>query len=742
MARKNRQTRQPSPEELMMMQNAQQPRQDPTNAQRPQDQPVQVATDIRNGHQYAQDHGTPDQSGEQEWAQNPANSIIQAGNDPEKPPIGKEQVRKARFTLQKYKEGKQQYEDQIIRDEKWFKMRHWDLLRTPDMADQPEPASGWLFNTITSKHADFMDNFPQPDILPREPGDKQEAEILSSIVPVILEQNDFRKVYSDEVWYKLKHGTGIFGVFWDSGKLNGLGDVTIRSIDVLNLFWQPGVKDIQDSENLFNVELVDNDRLTEAYPQLIGKLGKGSDSTIKKYYHDENIETSNKSAVIDWYYKKNINGKITVQLCKFVNDEVLYATENNNYTEMQLKAEPVYTQDGMPATDRNGNYAVNWQQEPVAPSMRERGLYDHGLYPFVFDPLWKEQDSPCGFGFVQVCKSAQTSIDIFNAAIEKNVQYTCNPRYFVRNDGGINEEEFSNPQNLLVHVDGNLGEDSMQPVESPTLVNSNYINILTSKIDEMKEIAGNRDVSNGGITSGVTAASGIAAMMQSSGKTSRDQIATTYEAYKDVVTMVIELIRQFYDMPRQFRITGKNGQVDFVEFDNTGLQPESLGNDYGVNMGYRLPVFDIKVDAEKENVYTQQAQNEFALQLYSNGMLNPQYADQSLAALDMMEFQGKASVINKVAQNGLMYQQMLQMQQQMLQMAEMIDQLTGGQTNLSDTLATGVNTQMAYNAADVAQRKGAQTTVPSGNNITSGASGNTIIDNAKQRAAEYTQVKS
>jgi hypothetical protein len=67
------------------------------------------------------------------------------------------------------------------------------------------------------------------------------------------------------------------------------------------------------------------------------------------------------------------------------------------------------------------------------------------------------------------------------------------------------------------------------------------------------------------------------------------------------------------------------------------------------------------------------SQNELALQFYQAGFFNPQMADQALACLDMMDFDRKQFIMQKIAQNGGMYQQMLMMQQQMLQMAQMID---------------------------------------------------------------------
>lgn len=645
-------------------------------------------------------------------------------------PIGKEQVRNAYEVLRKYKQGKQRLEDKITRNEKWWKMRHWDLMQTEETMDDPKPASGWLFNVVISKHADFMDSFPDSDILPREPGDVEEAQRLSSIIPVVMDQIGYRKVYSDEVWYKLKNGTGCFGVYWDQSKLNGLGDISIENVDLLSIFWEPGIKDIQKSKNIFTVELVDNDTLKQAYPQVAEQLSASSDTILKKYMYDETIDTTGKTAVIDWYYKKPVNGRMTLQYCKFVGDTVLYATENDVNPPTEPQEQPVFDENGNALLDPQTGLPVTQVVNVVTgPSMAERGLYDHGKYPFVFDVLFPEAGMPVGFGFIDVCKNAQASIDIFNNAFEKNAQHVCSPRYLVRNDGGVNEEEFADPNKLIVHVDRNMGQDSIQPINVPTMVNGNYISILENKINEMKETAGNRDATNGGTQSGVTAASAIAAMQESSGKTSRDQINTTFDAHREIVTMVIELIRQFYSMPRQFRITGEQGEQEFVQYSNAGLQPQDQGTEFGIDMGYRVPAFDVKVEAEKSSSYSRLSQNELAMQFYNAGFFNPQYADQVSACLEMMDFQGKQSVLQKVQQNGGMYQQMLQMQQQMLQLSEMVDQLSGGQYNMSGQMSDQIN-----------QNLNAQEGTPRGTTKapTSVGDESAITKNAREQAAQTT----
>ena len=608
--------------------------------------------------------------------------------------IGREQVQAAQQTLQKYKEGKANLERRIVENEQWFKLRHWECMRK-DKPNQVEPSSGWLFNAIANKHADAMDNYPSPNILPREEGDKAEAEMLSSIIPVLLEQNDFEETY-DNVWdYKLKAGTGIYGVFWDKEKLNGLGDVTIKKVDIINLFWESGITDIQRSRNFFHVELADNDLLLGAYPQLEGKLGN-STLDISKYIYDDNVDTNNKSAVVDWYYKKNQGGKTVLHYCKYVNDVVLFATENE-------------------------------------PEFAERGWYDHGLYPFVFDPLFSVEGTPCGFGYIDVGKSAQEYIDRGNQAIMQNMLANAKPRHFIRNDGEVNEEEYADLSKDFIHVNGNLGQDSILPVQGKPL-NDIYVQVINNKIDELKEVTGNRDISTGGTSSGVTAASAIAAMQEAGSKLSRDNCKASYRAFRKVCLMIIELIRQFYDIPRCFRIMGENGAARYVEYSNAGITPQFQGIEMGVDMGYRTPLFDIEITAQKQSPYSKMSQNELALQFYSAGFFNPQMADQALACLDMMDFDRKHFVTQKVSQNGTLYQQLLMAQQTMLKLAQIVDQDRG--TNLAEQVAAGITGGVA--PAPTAAVPGANVDETEALGGKEGPKEASTTKNARQRVAEST----
>lgn len=535
-------------------------------------------------------------------------------------PIGQEQLRDWMRVLQRYKSGKASLERRVIAAEQWWKLRNEfeEMKVSRQNPDDFKCKSGWLHNVIVSKHADAMEAYPEPNILPREAGDVEEARTLSAIIPCILEQNHFERTYSDNMWQKLKTGTGCYQITWDQSKLNGLGDISIERVNLLNLFWEPGVTDIQDSKHFFYTYMEDGEELVSRYPQLKGKL-KGDAFQASKFLYDDRVPTEGMYTVINHYYHRYANGKKVLHYCKFVGDEILYSTEN----------------DG------------------------EEGLYSHGKYPFVFDPLYPVEGSPSGYGFIDLCSNGQTQIDLMKTAFMKNTMAGATPRYFFRGSGSVNEDEFLDLTNPVVHVSGQLNDDTVRPIEYNAL-SGNYISVLENTISELRETTGNTETATGSTGSGVTAASAIAALQEASGKGSRDSSKASYRAYSEIVDMVIELIRQFYDMPRRFRITGEMGGDRFVSYDNRALRPQYQGSVGGVDMGYRLPVFDIKIEPQKRNAYTKLSQNELALQFYSTGFMLPQNADTAIMTLEMMEFEGKDRLVQKIAANASLYQELQQ----------------------------------------------------------------------------------
>lgn len=576
--------------------------------------------------------------------------------------IGENDIRRAQDILRKYREGKHHLDETTIENEDWYKLQHRRYFKDKKFGNLP--FSAWMFNSIWGKHADAMDNYPEPVVLPRERSDEKVAQTLSTVIPVILKNCKFHRTYSIATWDKLKNGTCIYGIFWDQNLYNGLGDIAITAVDMLDFYWEPGVKDIQDSQNIFQLAVRDNDSLVAEYPQLKDRLGNFPET--KRYNYDESIDLSDKSVVVDWYYKKHNGSATVVHYVKFVDDNLLYASEN----------------------------------DPAC----ENGFYETDQYPFVMDVLFPEKGTPAGFGFVDIARNPQEYIDKLGGDILDNASLVARPRPIIKDSAAINEEEFMDrDKHAVIHVAGDPNQIAWEQAPSMSAL---YLNILQYKVDELKETTGNRDVTQGSTVSGVTAASAIAALQEAGSKGSRDANASAYAVFEQLCGQVVERIRQFYDLPRTFRITGETGGNEYVQLDNSGLKSREY-MEYGQVFKTKLPIFDIDVRAQRMSPYAKISQNELALQFFNLGFFNPQFSDQALACISMMDFDGKQKVEDTIRQNGTMYDQLMRLQQTLATTAEALA-MQGDPRVLEAIQAQGLGTEQPLPAqnGDVTQRKG------------------------------------
>lgn len=493
-----------------------------------------------------------------------------------------------------YKENKRTLDRRIIENNRWFKSRYED-----SKLEIPDPTTPYLFNVIANKHADAMDNYPEPNILEREEADREMAEAFTKVLPRQLALCNFKRTYSRAWWYKLKNGASCYGVFFNPELSKSRGDIDIRKIDLLNLFWEPGVTDIQDSKFLFVTALCDNDALKEKYPQYADRF-TGDGSLDAQLYNDmeggsPNDILKDKSLVVDCYYKKRRGNICTVELIKFFDNIILDASEDRG----------------------------------------DAGLYEHGLYPFVLDVLYPDEDSPVGFGLVDIIKNPQMYIDRLDAIISKNAMISGKTRFMVKDNGGLNEYELTDLSKDIIHVAGSVSDENIRELQTKPL-HSFIIQHRQNKIDELKEVSGNMDFQQGNTTGGVTAYSAIVALQQAGEKLSRDMVSESYDAYRQIICLCIELMRQFYDEPRRYRVSGDSGKGEYITISNKNIKG-------GEN---KLPAeFDISVSAEKSNPYSRIAQNQTLTDLWNMGLFRRESAEESLLLLESLHLDGKEKLI-------------------------------------------------------------------------------------------------
>ena len=566
---------------------------------------------------------------------------------PTEPHFTPDKVSEVLQILHEYKDGKTTVDMKATENQEWWRLRHWNVIQGKTEAGKAkvEVGSAWAVNSILNKHADFMDSFPKANVLAREADDEEEAQILSKILPAIEEHTDAEQVYNTAGYDFLIDGTAITSVLWDPMAHDGMGDIKKTNVDIHNVFWQPGIEDIQQSKYFFDVSVADVNDVKLQYPDIADRIGGGKQGFITEYIHDDNINHQNDIEIINCYYKKlemrpvliNIDPQTVAQhlvpreilhMAIIIGDQCVFCSEDN----------PEY----------------------------QDGFYKHGKYPYVFRKCFPVKDSPCGFGYLDIMKYPQRDIDKLDQAIMKNTMMKAKPRWWVKKNADINKEAFADWNEEIVEVgSGDLGSavQQMDVDTLPAIVETH----LEAKIDELKEISGNRDFSQGSTASGVTAASAIAALQEAGSKLSRDINKAMYRGSREEYYLEIELIRQFYTEPRTFRIDDGSGRYGYMDYSNVNIAPQDITTPEGTR--HKKSIFDLEVSAEKQSPFSRASQNETAKELYQMGLFAPDNATSALVCLDMMEFEGKEKIKQQIQQNDTFMQQFQQMQQLIIQLS-------------------------------------------------------------------------
>ena len=555
------------------------------------------------------------------------------GLDSGRKPIGEEEIAKAKGLMKEYFNNKRLFDVNyrnnfdvynLLYNEQTRRQFAFDGRSFVGQAAAPRIGAQTL-NVILNKHADAMDNYPEAVFLPRAKDDEETAKLLNAVVPCVLERNRYEKTYSEAWTDKLAGGADGVAVVWDAELDNGLGDIAIRRVDLLAMAWAPFVENIQDSPHLFLVNYIDVEEVKRAYPQLEAVSTEDLGLEAQTTYQAES-KTKNKAAVIDWYYK---TGGV-MHYCKFCGNEIIFASENEG-------------------------------------ERYQKGFYHHGKYPFVVTPCFSLRDTPVGFGFIDICRSPQQQLDALRRDILKNVRVNSQTRNLINRQAITNVNDLNDLNKDFIEVDGMDLSRVVHPLESKDIA-PGALSMYQDMKDEIKDTTGTNDPSNGAGAAGVTSGTAIAALQEAGGKISRDLTKSGFREFEEICYLIVEEMRQFYNPARVFRVVGEDNQPEYVAFDNEGLQPQPVEPEGVDGVFERLPVFDIKVKAQRSNPFTTAANNQMMIDMFRMGAFAPEQADAAKKMLEGMSFEGKDKLLDMIKKDSQLLQTVQQLSEQ-LQMA-------------------------------------------------------------------------
>lgn len=116
-----------------------------------------------------------------------------------------------------------------------------------------------------------------------------------------------------------------------------------------------------------------------------------------------------------------------------------------------------------------------------------------------------------------------------------------------------------------------------------------------------------------------------------------------------MVNLCVELIREFYDEERSFRIIGPDNTVEYTTLSNAHLKPVASRTSAGETV-YRKAIFDIKISSQRKNAFNTESHNALITSLFEAGAFTPENAESAIVAIDAMMLENKDSII-KALQN-------------------------------------------------------------------------------------------
>lgn len=545
---------------------------------------------------------------------------------------GEEFVQAATTLFTEFRDAYTSEWSRLNENEALYQARHWENMSTSDTENENQPVTPIIMSTVENLKADMADNFPQAIIRPEAPEDQAVAEVIGALIRQNHDAANYREEYMKSCHDMLVGGWCCEEVGYDTELNHGLGGAYIRNVDNHTVLVDPQVVDIQLGRAIFKMSPVTVEWLEQRYPSLAGSFQ--ADSFTLEKDHELSYDSNKTILLIEVWYKQ-------------------FIAEGKGGKEGHWVVHMAHIAGGQLLDDSRDE--------------KPDGYFQMGEYPFVISTMYRRKNSPLGYGIPDYFGQSQEDSDRLDSVVMKNASMASRNKILNTESSGFDSEDLAD-WSKNVHEGDNLNGVTWfanPPLPSYILSQGDVIR------GRVKEESGSNDFSRGNTTSGVTAASSIMALQEMANKRIRMICMTKMESYKQLVRYEIEMEREFNTLPRQLTLTIDGQQVQ-AEFQASIMERQTA-------LGNSVPIeFMISIKIEKENRWATTAQNELVLQMVQLGIIQP------TQAVELMEFEGKEALLNKVANAAgpEMEQQMMAQQQAQVEQAEMeeaIAQLSGGQ---------------------------------------------------------------
>ena len=137
----------------------------------------------------------------------------------------------------------------------------------------PNVTDSEIFPILSSRIAWMTDQKVSPTVAPAAiPGDPyaQHQRKLSEHMEMLLESEFQNQGWDSQIilclWDAAQFGAGVLKAVWDSGLEEGMGNISLKRVDVWNFYPDPNARDLEQCTYMFEVEKMTFDQIQRRFP--------------------------------------------------------------------------------------------------------------------------------------------------------------------------------------------------------------------------------------------------------------------------------------------------------------------------------------------------------------------------------------------------------------------------------------------------------------------------------------------
>ena len=451
--------------------------------------------------------------------------------------------------------------------------------------DEPEDEADPASNTnITNSHVEgvttlLCDQSISIQVDPREPGDRPFCDMVRTLADFIKERNKMYRKIDVHERRRDKYGTGIFKVLWNFDKLNGKGMPEIITVNPDRFFVDPAITDVQylqdaqycievRNRSIYSARQEFGDDLADA---IIPNLDPVQDVII------ENEEDQYVHMYI-WTRYKDKKGNKQLRLVEMSGDGVILRDTKKELEKHSKKKE----KEGQENDE-------------------ELMLFPNTTYPYFLTTDMARENTIWGKGSAELVLPISDQVDQLDNAILRNMDLTGNPMGVVTNNSGIDPSKVTNAPGQILVSNVADGFKWLSPPTVPQYVLNKRTELMGSDRTIVTRFS---DQMIGKQQSGVDTATESLALQNSGNAMIDHKKALLQETLSEVFEYAIELALLNWNTTMIFRIIGKDGQDDFMEFNPERLNhvPVMIESDTDYRENYIQEYLKRNPKAKKEDI--------------------------------------------------------------------------------------------------------------------------------------------